>query len=782
MIDFTGIRFDRANGYMKKMMKGCTSIEKVVFDISSGAWNSIEESAFEGCTALREIVIGSKVNSVGANAFKGCSALESVEFKSTGFTVASTAFDANNVLEVFVMSESDKTALLTSCTNLTKDNVTVIVNGNDGDCTWVLQGDILTISGGGSLSGEASWASYADGIKKVIVESTVGSVSSEYFASLADKSVTFVTYPTCSAATVVRKMQKSNENISLEYDSSLSREGVQSISDWMGNTSYSWQFDDKTGKLYITSKDRYQFVCLSYSGVTLFHSWVAIWKDAIVSVEFDSYITEIKVDNVPWFTSGLVNLKSVKFNASDIVVNDASEDYYKGVGIFEGCTSLTTVGAGRNYQEGVVNLSNFKMNKHSKCSGWQNMFKGCSSVTKVIYDIASGSSEANIVSDSFEGCISLAEIVIGENVASVKSGAFNGCTSLKKIVLSNPNTVFAADAFGSCSGIKLYSGTFEQAITIGNTLAELGISNDVVTVLATVGGMSVDGFQIRTSGKNGLRVRFVFDESILTEENDGYNFVEYGSIAASAENYEKYTHDIGGENSILVFENGEIKTSDKMIKKITVRGTDGFNDDAKYTEDNGNIRFNVAVVNYIQKAHAMSDVSVVGYEIWEKNGEYFAIFTEQDVAEYNILSLYKVTLGMLSDGALELENNEESPVYKTVEMCAESKLDSGVENVSAFILQDPISAGKYIVAFVNSGDEVAEIESISFIDEEIRNNISDIIYGKNVLEFTLPEIAGYWQEHIDEKLVSLHEGKQFIYIVDTHWDGNKKKSTDYIKR
>lgn len=761
----------------QNMFKGCSSVTKVVYDIASGSTETnIVPNSFAGCTSLNEIIIGANVTGLKASAFAGCTALEKVEFRGTGFAVESTAFDADSDLRIYVLSNSDKDNLLASCANLTDSNIDIVVSGVDGDCTWTLSGDTLTIFGSGSLSDNGSWSSYASDIRTVIVESTIGTVSSEYFASLADKTVTFVTYPTCSAATVVRNMQKSNKNITLAYDSSVSRSGAQE------NSTYTYTFViDEAGKLVITSTG--STGALYYASWDKVHTKLMafknIWRDAITSVEIYGFTYMRNEHTGEWFFSGLPNLVSVKFGVGFGNITEGVGSSYNPKGIFEGCTSLTTVGVEGYYAEGVINLSGIKFGAGA-ADCYDRLFKDCTSVKKVVYNLNVGSNE-DIPENAFSGCTSLAEISIGANIDSILGGAFNGCTALNKIVLANVNATISADAFTSCSGIKLHAGNFEQATVIGENLAFLGIGEAVVTVVATVGGMSVDGFQVRTSGKNGLRVRFKFDESIFDGENNGYTFVEYGAVVASMSNYNNYTHDVGGANSILVSANGEFTTSDERIKKIAVKSAEGFNADAYYNVNGDSVEFNVAIVNYSTKHQAMSNVAIVGYEIWEKNGEYFAFFTEQTSEDYAELSLYKVTVGMLDAGAITLEANEESPVYKTVELCAESKVDTDIENVSAFVLKDPVSDGKYIVAFVNAGGELAEIETLSFIDGDIRNNISRIVCGKNVLQFTLPEIAEYWQEYIDEKLAGLEEGKQFIYLVDTHWEGNQKKSTDLIQ-
>jgi hypothetical protein len=52
---------------------------------------------------------------------------------------------------------------------------------------------------------------------------------------------------------------------------------------------------------------------------------------------------------------------------------------------------------------------------------------------------------------AFDGCISLASIVIPNSVTNIGEGAFRGCTSLASIVDSNSVTTIGEDAFDGCT-------------------------------------------------------------------------------------------------------------------------------------------------------------------------------------------------------------------------------------------------------------------------------------------------------------------------------------------
>ncbi|MBR6038003.1 MAG: leucine-rich repeat domain-containing protein, partial [Candidatus Methanomethylophilaceae archaeon] len=52
----------------------------------------VGESAFQGCSSLRELVVGEGVSSIGYCAFQGCASLESVTLPSTLSDVGKNAF------------------------------------------------------------------------------------------------------------------------------------------------------------------------------------------------------------------------------------------------------------------------------------------------------------------------------------------------------------------------------------------------------------------------------------------------------------------------------------------------------------------------------------------------------------------------------------------------------------------------------------------------------------------------------------------------------------------
>ncbi len=145
----------------------------------------------------------------------------------------------------------------------------------------------------------------------------------------------------------------------------------------------------------------------------------AFGKIQIVDIMDDS---KVYVDGAKLF-AGMTALKSVHFaEGQRITVGNA------GMGIFEGCTSLTTVwfGADTNKIEGCANFTgcNIKDNDNYKARNNfpRNLFKGCESLKSVIY--TENPNETVLLASTFEGCTSLEKIKIGDNIKMASAALF----------------------------------------------------------------------------------------------------------------------------------------------------------------------------------------------------------------------------------------------------------------------------------------------------------------------------------------------------------------------
>ena len=146
-----------------------------------------------------------------------------------------------------------------------------------------------------------------------------------------------------------------------------------------------------------------------------------------------------------------------------------------GVGIFQGCTSLTTVeftfkynlaALGTSMFEGCVALTDINLSFLENLKTLESKaFYGCSSLTSVIF----GDSLVTVGVSAFENCTSLKHVEFGKEVDGVSSSklakidnrAFAGCTSLKRVIMrgdliNNQIVQFKTNVFVDANAPILY--------------------------------------------------------------------------------------------------------------------------------------------------------------------------------------------------------------------------------------------------------------------------------------------------------------------------------------
>ncbi|MBR6602625.1 MAG: leucine-rich repeat protein, partial [Clostridia bacterium] len=463
------------------------------------------------------------------------------------------------------------------------------------------------------------------------------------------------------------------------------------------------------------------------------------------------------------------------------------------VDLFKGCKSLTTlwVGDDSNKIDGVINFTGFVETDKMPEKVLKGMFSGCEAITKVILpNLSNAGYESNgemvypiptIHANTFEGCTALAEIVIPENYGVVEDGAFANLTSLRKIDLKEKDITLPAAAFTGCSKVVIFCSDVETAKTLNASLKEAAVDSDVAIAFAP--SIKVLGFQVREAEYNGLRTLYSFNEKIYGE-TEGIELVEYGSIIASKDNYDKYSKQLGGTDAILTLDGGKFVTpAENVVKTAIWNENDGYSGKSNH-EDATKVRFNTTIVRYSDELQMKAAVSMVGYEIWRMNGEYYLLITEYEDANYASPSLYNITLGMLTaeESILSLAKGD-NPVWQTVNMCADTTITTDNEAVIGLLLADPANEGKFVALYATE-----EADEVTFgdlgTDKLTRENLTATVFGKNVV-YALPELDAVWADHMDAKVEEIPEGKSFVFITDTHWNNNAKKSSsliDYVRK
>ena len=158
-------------------------------------------------------------------------------------------------------------------------------------------------------------------------------------------------------------------------------------------------------------------------------------KSYAVQNFIDQFRTEIKYVEIGKFGKiqiysegklfyGMTALESVHFASAQRIVMNNSGNY----GLFEGCTSLTTVwfGDDSNKIAGCANFTDFGANKDDNHKYFEEkLFKGCAALQSVI--LPTHEKINTIDSSTFAGCSALTSVTIPVTVTDIDITNFNDC-------------------------------------------------------------------------------------------------------------------------------------------------------------------------------------------------------------------------------------------------------------------------------------------------------------------------------------------------------------------
>ena len=331
-----------------------------------------------------------------------------------------------------------------------------VKSGTTGDCTWTLDGTVLTISGNGKMGYYNYDSNYSSPwgtlITKAVIENGVTSIGTDVFRGCT--SLTSIAFPEsvtsigggafegCTSLTSVTIPESVTE---IDY-------GV---------------FRGCTSLTSVIIPDSVIDIAENAFSNTAYYNNESNWDNGILYIgnhlikakENVSGSVEIKQGTKTIAGSAFKNCTSLKSANIPDSVTEIDYDVFRGCtsltsiaipesvtsiggGAFEGCTSLTSV----TIPESVTEID-------------YGVFRGCTSLTSVIIP----DSVTSIYDDAFSGCISLTSITIPDGVTSIGGNAFSGCTSLTSVTIPDSVTSIGNWAFSGCT--SLTSVTIPDSVT-----------------------------------------------------------------------------------------------------------------------------------------------------------------------------------------------------------------------------------------------------------------------------------------------------------------------------
>lgn len=142
---------DSVKGVLSNMFTGCTSLVKAV--IGNGVGANMGQGAFSGCTALKDITLGTSVTFLNDGCFSGCTSLETIALHENVERFGANAFyNCTALKSIKILSPTVPTL-----NNINAFGNTMIANGAG---YFYVQDDLVD-----SYKTATNWVTYAEQIK-----------------------------------------------------------------------------------------------------------------------------------------------------------------------------------------------------------------------------------------------------------------------------------------------------------------------------------------------------------------------------------------------------------------------------------------------------------------------------------------------------------------------------------------------------------------------------------------------------------------------------------------
>ena len=380
--------------------EGCTALKQILLP---GTLQAIQENAFKGCTSIEEITIPSNVASVGEGAFEGCTSLE--RFNGTMASTDRRYLVKDNHVLAFAPAGLEETTIPNGVTTI---DAGVFAN-NTTIKTVYLSAELTSV--------EARAFKGCTALPIIRFRSNIASIGEEAFKG-------------CSSLRSV-------------YSDAVTPPSVGT--DAFANCHAQLAAHVTSGNLAAYSANP----AWSALNVTSAQPWNEIWytttdgnvcEPNLLYASFDfkkSLLSNTYVDNkgVIVFSQDITDIVSFCFRGQNTLLSVNLPDCLQSISgsAFGSCTSLVSI----NLPDAVTTIGN-------------SAFSGCSSLASITLS----DNLQSIGNNAFWNCTSLVSINLPDAVTTIGYSAFDQCYSLASVTLSDNLQSIGNNAFSNCSSLN----------------------------------------------------------------------------------------------------------------------------------------------------------------------------------------------------------------------------------------------------------------------------------------------------------------------------------------
>ena len=505
--------------------------ESVVYNGKSYTVTSIDDGAFENCTALTAVTIPSGITTIGKNVFSGCTALTSVTINSNA--IASVDYDYES--ESYKLSDYFGTQVkhyafggevkrIGNNVGEEFDEVETVIIGNGVieigyDVFYRCQSlKSVTIGNEVETIGDGAFA-VCPSLESVTLGNKVSEIGEEAFCVCPSLTSLFIPASVAEIGEWAFADCGGLESIVVEagnptYDS---RNNCNALIETESNTLLVGCANTNIPKDIESISEEAFGLCHGLKSVTIPASVSDIGEAAFYGC---SKLEQIIVEEGNEVYDSRDNCNAIIETATNKLIagckNTTIPNSVTKIGDYAlaGCTSLTSI----TIPNSVTDIG-------------YGAFQDCSGLTSVTIP----NSVTSIGGDVFYGCTGLTSVIIPNSVTSIGGYAFYGCTGLTSVTIPNSVTSIDGSAFYGCTGLS--SVTIPNSVTsIGYYAFEDCTGLTSITIPNSVTSIDYYAFRGCTNlqsiyclGETPAEMRYSFDEYTYEE---AVLYVPYGSIDA----------------------------------------------------------------------------------------------------------------------------------------------------------------------------------------------------------------------------------------------------------